>query len=439
MNQHRVTVTRTPRTIAAVAAAVLGLGLAPVAAVAAPTPAPAPSTTSTATSTATAEQAQAAKDAADKRVKELKTRIAGASKRVAQLSLAASRAETAYSAQLQVHAQAQAAAAAAKTALQAAEVDYRRAQGALDQIAVTNYVTGGALESLGPLSAAGLLTATDPGAVLDAVNYRDMAGQYQSQVVKAMTDAVARRQAAAEANRLALEAVAAQTQRLGTARAQAADAVAKSQNELRALQADLRDARVSQAEADARLSAFLGGWTMADPSRASALNEAYRKIAAKVKSLPLAPNTGKWTAAAGQSAVNRALQWIGTPYAWAGGDASGPTRGVCTAGEAANDCYLVGFDCSGLVLYAWAPYEPMAHFAATQYAQAGRMHPAVTKLLPGDLVFWSYDGTVGGIHHVAMYIGEGNVIQAPQSGDIVRITPLGSVSDGYFGATRPLT
>jgi cell wall-associated NlpC family hydrolase len=46
---------------------------------------------------------------------------------------------------------------------------------------------------------------------------------------------------------------------------------------------------------------------------------------------------------------------------------------------------------------------------------------------------------VGGIHHVAIYIGGGNVIQAPQSGDIVRITPLGQVSSGYFGATRPLT
>ena len=80
----------------------------------------------------------------------------------------------------------------------------------------------------------------------------------------------------------------------------------------------------------------------------------------------------------------------------------------------------------------------MAHFAATQY-NSGSVHPAPTELLPGDLVFWSNNGTPAGIHHVAIYVGDGNVIQAPESGDIVRITPLGSVSAGYFGATRPLS
>jgi cell wall-associated NlpC family hydrolase len=64
---------------------------------------------------------------------------------------------------------------------------------------------------------------------------------------------------------------------------------------------------------------------------------------------------------------------------------------------------------------------------------------STSALQPGDLVFWSSDGTQAGIHHVAIYVGGGNVIQAPQSGDIVRITPLGEVASDYFGATRPLT
>jgi cell wall-associated NlpC family hydrolase len=80
----------------------------------------------------------------------------------------------------------------------------------------------------------------------------------------------------------------------------------------------------------------------------------------------------------------------------------------------------------------------MAHFAETQYA-SGQVHPAPGELRPGDLVFWSNNGAVSGIHHVALYVGAGEVVQAPQSGDIVRITPIGSVSSGYFGATRPLT
>jgi cell wall-associated NlpC family hydrolase len=140
----------------------------------------------------------------------------------------------------------------------------------------------------------------------------------------------------------------------------------------------------------------------------------------------------------GQTAVNRALQYLGTPYAWAGGTSSGPTRGVCAGGGANNDCHLTGFDCSGLALYGWAPYLSMTHNAAVQYGY-GHVHPAITALLPGDLVFWSDSHAVASIHHVAIYIGNGNVIQAPQSGDIVRITPLGSVSSGYFGATRPLS
>jgi cell wall-associated NlpC family hydrolase len=88
-------------------------------------------------------------------------------------------------------------------------------------------------------------------------------------------------------------------------------------------------------------------------------------------------------------------------------------------------------------MYAWAQF-PFEHLASIQYLQ-GSVHPDTSSLMPGDLVFWSADGTVAGIHHVAIYIGGGNVVQAPESGDIVRVTPLGEVSSGYFGATRPLT
>ncbi|MEP7020398.1 MAG: NlpC/P60 family protein [Pseudonocardiales bacterium] len=147
--------------------------------------------------------------------------------------------------------------------------------------------------------------------------------------------------------------------------------------------------------------------------------------------------TGNWTPAAGRRAADRALQWLGTPYSFAAGNASGPTYGVCTNDAGFNDCHVFGFDCSGLVMYAWAQF-PFVHFAATQYLQ-GSVHPDVSSLMPGDLVFWSGDGTVNGIGHVAIYIGGGNVVQAPQSGDIVRITPLDQVESGYYGATRPLT
>jgi cell wall-associated NlpC family hydrolase len=156
-------------------------------------------------------------------------------------------------------------------------------------------------------------------------------------------------------------------------------------------------------------------------------------------SAPSAPVAvgGSWTSGKAQQAVSRAKRWLGEDYIWAGGNGSGPTTGGCT--DPIARCGTLGFDCSGLVLYAWAPYISMAHYAATQYTQAGSYHPSSNNFQPGDLLFWSYDGTISGIHHVAMYIGGGMVIQAPESGDVVRETPWYQVSGGYFGATRPLT
>ena len=126
-------------------------------------------------------------------------------------------------------------------------------------------------------------------------------------------------------------------------------------------------------------------------------------------------------------------------YAWAGGNAYGPTRGGCAGDGAFNDCNVIGFACSGLAMYAWGPNLPMDHYAATQYTQAGSYHPGSGNFQPGDLLFWSSNGTIAGIHHVAIYIGGGLVVQAPESGSVIQETPWDQVSWGYFGATRPLT
>jgi cell wall-associated NlpC family hydrolase len=90
-------------------------------------------------------------------------------------------------------------------------------------------------------------------------------------------------------------------------------------------------------------------------------------------------------------------------------------------------------------MYAWGPGLPMAHYAASQYTQAGSYHPGPGNFQPGDLLFWSSNGTIAGIHHVAIYIGNGLVVQAPESGEVIQETPWDQVSWGYFGATRPLT
>ncbi|WP_375492097.1 IPT/TIG domain-containing protein [uncultured Jatrophihabitans sp.] len=153
----------------------------------------------------------------------------------------------------------------------------------------------------------------------------------------------------------------------------------------------------------------------------------------------VAPRAGRWTAAMGVTAVSRARSWLGIPYSWAGGNSRGPSKGVCAHNGGDLDCHIIGFDCSGLSLYSWAPYRALAHSAATQRGQAGRFHPSIGQLVPGDLVFFS-GYIAGGVGHVAIYEGNGNVIEAPESGSVVRRSRLVDVIAGsgvYRGATRP--
>ena len=106
-----------------------------------------------------------------------------------------------------------------------------------------------------------------------------------------------------------------------------------------------------------------------------------------------------------------AMQYLGVPYVWGGASPA-------------------GFDCSGLVMYVYAQvgiYLP--HSAAAQY-EAGTPI-SYSQLAPGDLVFYGD----GGIEHVAIYIGGGQIIQAPYPGTVVQISPI-SGGGTYRGACR---
>jgi len=131
----------------------------------------------------------------------------------------------------------------------------------------------------------------------------------------------------------------------------------------------------------------------------------------------------------GSVAASAALKWLGTPYSWGGGNEGGPTRGI------AQGAGTVGFDCSGLVTYAWARAGVrLIHYATAQY-NAGP-HPSRSELRPGDLVFFAHDpADPGTIHHVGIYIGNGQMVEAPFTGARVRISP--AFRPDYAGATRP--
>lgn len=109
-------------------------------------------------------------------------------------------------------------------------------------------------------------------------------------------------------------------------------------------------------------------------------------------------------------AVQTAYDQIGKPYKWG---AAGPNS----------------FDCSGLTMYSWAragvslPHSSRAQFSATKRV-------ARESLQPGDLVFFGSP-----IHHVGMYVGNGNMINSPQTGEYVGVRSMNRRD--YVGAGRP--
>ncbi|MEU7476052.1 NlpC/P60 family protein [Lentzea sp. NPDC042327] len=122
-----------------------------------------------------------------------------------------------------------------------------------------------------------------------------------------------------------------------------------------------------------------------------------------------------------QTVINRALAQRGVIYAWGGGNHYGPTYGVRDGGVADSfgDYRKIGFDCSGLMMYAFAGagvYLP--HYSGYQY-NSGRKVP-LSQMAPGDMIFWG----PGGGTHVALYLGGGMMVEAPHSGAVVRISPV---------------
>jgi peptidoglycan DL-endopeptidase CwlO len=116
-----------------------------------------------------------------------------------------------------------------------------------------------------------------------------------------------------------------------------------------------------------------------------------------------------------RAAVRWALAQLGDPYRWG---ATGPDS----------------FDCSGLTSSAYrAAGVSIPRVSRAQWG-AG-LHVQVDRLLPGDLVFYADNpGDPASIHHVGLYIGNGLMVHAPHTGDVVRVASIWRES--YAGATR---
>jgi len=126
---------------------------------------------------------------------------------------------------------------------------------------------------------------------------------------------------------------------------------------------------------------------------------------------PVAPVAPTAVAGGHPEAAAIALKYLGTPYQWGGATPAS------------------GFDCSGLVMYVYAQLGiQLPHYAAAQYGYG--IPVARDQLQAGDLVFFD------GLSHVGIYIGGDEMVHAPETGDVVKITPLSQFGASYVGARR---
>ncbi|MDN5915575.1 MAG: NlpC/P60 family protein [Pseudonocardia sp.] len=334
-----------------------------------------------------------------------------------------------------------AAAAAADRALEArrkteeagAAIDAARTR--LDEFVAGIYSHG---LDLGPL---GLLSrATDPQDLMDRARLTDALSQDQAdaldqleraRVTQANADSLARaaqedadrrKQAADEARTAADQALVEaqqaadeQTTRLNAVNDEQA-AVAQQLDTAQNSNATLRGQRSRFEQWQAAQAAAERARERAEQAAAAARTRAREEDSSSAS----APRRGGSNAV--ETVIDRAMSQIGVRYSWGGGNSRGPTTGIRDggAGDAHRDYAIEGFDCSGLMLYAFAGIGiDLPRYSGNQH-KAGEQVP-VDEMRRGDMLAWAEDGRT---YHIALYLGDGKMLEAPYSGSEVKISPV---------------
>ena len=268
----------------------------------------------------------------------------------------------------------------------AATAKYETTRKRVVQIAAATYMDSG------QTSLAGLLTTSDPGQVLGQASIlTQLTGARNAETKTFLTAAqqlvsVQQAQAHTEAG----------IQQLATQNAQTRDAIKKNLDQQKAILDTL-----TAAQRKAIQSATVGG-----SSSSSTVTT--------TKSSPGSTYTGP-TSTQAQKAVAYAYAQIGCWYRWGG-------TGPCSS----------GFDCSGLVQAAWAAAG--VSIPRTTGEQWAALPPVpMSALQPGDLIYFN------GVGHVAIYVGGGYMIDAPQTGEQIRKLPTSTswYANSVDGARRP--
>ena len=200
------------------------------------------------------------------------------------------------------------------------------------------------------------------------------------------------------------EAVRAEAERLEAARIAEAQRQAKAEQDRQAAVAE-EAARAARARNATTTTAARNRGTREDDDEESDLPRGGDggKDESPVNFAPAGP-----LPAGAAGAVQAALTQQGVPYRWAGASPSS------------------GFDCSGLIMWAYAQVgRSLPHSSRSLRAMTQRISEA--QLQPGDLVF-------GGspVHHVGLYIGNGQMVHAPHTGDVVKVS-------GIYSSSKPVS
>jgi cell wall-associated NlpC family hydrolase len=373
--------------------------------------------------------AQQAADAAAAQVGQINAQLATAQAGVDRAEGEANIALDRYEAKQQEYADAQAKAKAADAAAAKAAADLAVAKAAVADFARTSYMSGSTDSRM-----EGLVTSGSPAQMLERAALLDAAGNHRSDVVGQVTVAHKQADVAAATARTAVAQAA-------TVKAQAQTALATAQQlevsarqqaatvqaQQVALQAQLKQATQTLVALKGERAAYQIYQQQQSVAAAAA---APRPASSASSSGPVvASSAGGANSSAVETAIRAAQRWIGTSYAWGGGSLTGPSEGF------GIDQGVVGFDCSGLTRYAYAQAGiTIPRNSSAQYAALPKV--SRSNLQRGDLVFYAFDTSdPSTIHHVALYLGGNQMIEAPESGMTVRITTFRT--SGFIGAVRP--
>lgn len=294
-----------------------------------------------------------------------------------------------------------------------AQTAYREGGNALDSLAP--YLDSDGLRSV-EVKRAGIQSFStsastriqEVSALEQVAQVMEAAAESALEAQEAATAEVEERLQAAEA---AAENAAAEQQRTEIQRQALVEELAQRQNTTAALieerQAALEAARQAAIAEELRRQAEEAA-RQAEIQRQQAAEAASQQQAA-APAAPAAPSyqapavstggSGSPSAAA-LGAIAHAKTLLGAPYVWGG---EGP-----------------GYDCSGLVTVAYRSQGIyLGHYTGTQYNSGTRV--PFSQAIPGDLVFWSTGGTP---YHVAIYLGDGQIIEAANYGVPLRISPI---------------